>query len=93
LGQRHEALRLVRESAALVGPSAQARTEALAALALDDWQWIWQHHTPDYSSSIFGNTKRRVLRAKPLPCKLEPKVCQYMEQRIVHKSTCSEITR
>ncbi|HQY05311.1 MAG TPA: WD40 repeat domain-containing serine/threonine protein kinase [Lacunisphaera sp.] len=51
LGQRHEALRLVRESAALVGPSAQARTEALAALALDDWQWIWQHHTPGITAN------------------------------------------
>ncbi|AOS43540.1 Serine/threonine-protein kinase PknB [Lacunisphaera limnophila] len=38
-GQRHEALRLLRASAALAGPTAAIRAEALAALALDDWQW------------------------------------------------------
>lgn len=50
-GQRHEALRLVREAAALGGPTAQARTEALAALALDDWQWTWQHHQPGITAN------------------------------------------
>ncbi|MBL9217169.1 MAG: protein kinase [Opitutaceae bacterium] len=51
LGQRHEALRLIREAAALGGPTAQARTEALAALALDDWQWTWQHRLPGITAN------------------------------------------
>lgn len=38
-GQRHETLRLVREAAALGAAPAAARTEALAALALEDWRW------------------------------------------------------
>jgi len=40
-GQRFETLRLIEQAVALGGlPAGPAKTEALAALALDDWRWI-----------------------------------------------------
>lgn len=38
-GQRHATLALLQRAASLQAPGEVARTEALAALALDDWRW------------------------------------------------------
>lgn len=39
VGQRHDALRLIREAVRVGGFTGAARSEALAALMVDDWRW------------------------------------------------------
>lgn len=51
-GQRFETLRLLRAAAAITGADNQIRTEAVAAMALDDWSWHRQLPTfPQLSST------------------------------------------